>query len=336
MRHRSRGLQRRRQRVELLPARPARSRVYRWNEDGLAGISDDKGHLCFAVALWPERDLILKERLFGLAGLEGNHGEDVKEYYFYLDSTPSHSWMRMLYKYPQAAYPYAELVAENARRSKEDPEYELLDTGIFDDDRYFDVFVEYAKAGANDILIRIRAINRGPDPAPLHLLPTLWFRNTWAWGDDLARPTLTVGRIARADAPPLVAIRAAHAVLGDYTLACAPYDGAAPTLLFTENDTNVQRLFGAPNPTPYVKDAFHTYVVAGDAAAVNPAQTGTKAAAHYQLILAPGSEAAIHLRLSAVPAAPMPQQTAASPAATTALVSRATPPSHAGSDEPPD
>jgi hypothetical protein len=318
----------------FFPHDHARSRVYRWNEDGLAGISDDKGRLCFALALWNGRDTILKERLFGLAGPEGNHGEDVKEYYFYLDSTPSHAWMQMLYRYPQAAYPYADLVAENARRSKDDPEYELLDTGIFDADRYFDVFVEYAKAGANDILIRIRAINRGPDPAPLHVLPTLWFRNTWAWGDDSQRPTLAASQIAQLGAPPLAAISATHAVLGSYTLACAPYGGAAPALLFTENDTNVQRLFGAPNPTPYVKDAFHAYVVAGDAAAVNPAQAGTKAAAHYQLVLAPGAEAAIHLRLSAVPAAPMPQQSADSPAATAAPVSGATP-QHTGTDEPP-
>ena len=313
----------------------ARSRAYRWNEDGLAGISDDKGRLCFAVALWNGRDPILKERLFGLTGPEGNHGEDVKEYYFYLDSTPSHSWMRMLYKYPQAAYPYADLVAENARRGKDDPEYELLDTGVFDDDRYFDVYVEYAKAGADDILIRIRAINRGSDPAPLHVLPTLWFRNIWSWGDDQQRPMLRASQIAPPAQQPLAAIQASHAVLGDYTLACAAHDGVAPALLFTENNTNVQRLFGAANPTPYVKDAFHAYVVQGDQAAVNPAQTGTKAAAHYQFTLAPGAEAAIQLRLSAVPAAPMPTQTDASPAASEAPVSGAAPPDKAKIEEPP-
>src|SRR5919199_98338 len=197
---------------DYLPHDAARSRAYRWNEDGLAGISDDKGRLCFALALWNERDPILKERMFGLSGPEGNHGEDVKEYYFFLDSTPTHSWMRMLYKYPQAAFPYADLVETNRRRGRLDPEYELLDTGVFAEDRYFDVFIEYTKAAPRDILIRISAANRGPDPAELHLLPTLWFRNTWSWGDAGARPCLRqAGRGL---------IEATHAELGRYWLVC--------------------------------------------------------------------------------------------------------------------
>jgi hypothetical protein len=269
----------------------ARARAYRWNEDGLAGLSDDKGRLCFALALWNGRDPILKERLFGLTGREGNHGEDVKEIYFYLDSTPTHSYMRMLYRYPQAAFPYGPLLEENARRRRADPEFELLDTGVFSEDRYFDVFVEYAKAAPDDILIRISATNRGPDPAPLWLLPTLWFRNTWAWGGDTPLPGL------RAEAEARHRIVARHADLGDYALDCEGVDA----LLFTNNDTNLQRLYGVPNPAPYVKDAFHAYVVGGDRAAVNPRQTGTKAAALYQRTLPPGATTILRLRLRATP-----------------------------------
>ncbi len=278
----------------------ARSRVYRWNEDGLAGISDRRQYLCFALALWNGQDPILKERLFGLTGHEGNHGEDVKEYYFYLDSTPTHSFMRMLYKYPQQAFPYAELVAENARRGYHDAEYELLDTGIFDDNRYFDVFITYAKAAQDDILITISAANRGADPAPLHLLPTLWFRNTWSWGYP-AGPMGDVPDqpIMHAVAGPqgILALEAEHPALGTYYL----YAESAESLITTNNETNFERLHGKPNTTLYVKDAFHRAIVDGETNATNPEQTGTKAAAIYQLMIPPGDKATIRLRLSAVP-----------------------------------
>ena len=264
----------------------ARSRAYRWGEDGLAGLSDDKQRLCFAVTLWNGRDPILKERLFGLTNGEGNHGEDVKEYYFYLDSTPTHSYMKCLYKYPQAEYPYRDLVETNRRRSREEMEYELLDTGVFDSDRYFDVFVEYAKADADDILIRITAHNRGPEAAALHVLPTLWFRNTWSWGDRVPKPVLT-----RVNGN---AVHAFHPQLGDSTLFA---DGPAE-LLFTENESNASRLWGQPNASPYVKDAFHDLVVAGRTDAVNPAHTGTKAAAHYELNVPAGGSAVVRLRLT--------------------------------------
>jgi len=264
----------------------ARSRAYRWGEDGIAGISDDKQQLCFAVALWNGRDPILKERLFGLTNSEGNHGEDVKEYYFYLDSTPTHSYMKYLYKYPQRAYPYADLVENNRRRSREEFEYELLDTGIFDDDRYFDVFVEYAKADPEDILVRISVHNRGPEDAELHVLPTLWFRNTWASGDS-ARPT-----IQQNDKGLTVA---SNEQLGERTLQCEGH----PDLLFTENESNASRLWGQPNKSPYVKDAFHEYVIAGRKEAVNPGKTGTKAAAHYRLQVPAGDDVVLRLRLSA-------------------------------------
>ncbi|HEY7093659.1 MAG TPA: hypothetical protein VH393_10790, partial [Ktedonobacterales bacterium] len=273
------------------PHEYARSRAYRWGEDGLLGVSDDQGLLCFALALWNGQDPILKERLFGLTNSEGNHGEDVKEYYFYLDSTPTHSYMKALYKYPQRAFPYAELVEENQRRGRGAPEYELLDTGVFAEDRYFDIMVEYAKSTSDDMIIRISATNRGPDPAPLHLLPTLWFRNTWAWGRDERLPELravdglTDGKI----------IHAQHAILGEYWLACA----GVPDLLFTENETNTQRLWGAPNKTQFVKDGVNDAIIGGRAAAVNPALSGTKAAAHYQLVVAPGATETILLRLSA-------------------------------------
>jgi Glycosyl hydrolase family 63 C-terminal domain len=265
----------------------ARSRAYRWGEDGLGGLCDDKQRLCFALALWNERDPILKERLFGLTNSEANHGEDVKEYYFYLDSTPTHSYMKYLYKYPQREYPYRDLIETNRRRSREEFEYELLDTGIFGDDRYFDVFVEYAKEGPEAILIRITVHNRGPDAARLRVLPTLWFRNTWSWGDDDRKPSL------REVEPG--AIQASQYELGEYRLHC---DGA-PELLFTENESNAQHLWGQPNASPYVKDAFHQYIISGRSEAVNPAKTGTKAAAHYVLEVPSGGSKTVRLRLAA-------------------------------------
>ena len=267
----------------------ARSRAYRWGEDGLAGISDDKQQLCFAIALWNGRDPILKERLFGLTNSEGNHGEDVKEYYFYLDSTPTHSYMKYLYKYPQREYPYRNLVETNRSRSREELEYELLDTGIFDGDRYFDVFAEYAKADPEDILIRITVHNRGPEGADLHLLPTLWFRNTWSWEEGAVKPLLR--RVAEGT------VRASHSQLGDLTLDCEGH----PELLFTENESNFSRLWGKSNPSPYVKDAFHEYLIRGDHESVNPSDTGTKAAAHYRLEVPAGGSKVVRLRLSAKP-----------------------------------
>jgi hypothetical protein len=274
----------------------ARSRAYRWGEDGLLGITDRQGRLCFALALWNGRDPILKERLFGLTGPEGNHGEDVKELYYYLDSSPTHSYLKALYKYPQAAFPYERLVRENRERGLQAPELELADTGVFDDHRYFDVTAEYAKADPDDILIRITVANRGPDPARLHLLPTLWFRNTWSWGRTgegyWARPQL------RRTGPGTV--EAEQESLGSYVLeAASGPDGASPQLLFTENETNTERLFGVPNRAPWVKDAFHRYLVGGETGAVNPEGTGTKAAAYYVLDLPPGGEAAVRLRLRA-------------------------------------
>ena len=268
----------------------ARSRAYRWGEDGLAGISDDKQRLCFAVALWNGRDPILKERLFGLTNSEGNHGEDVKEYYFYLDSTPTHSYMKYLYKYPQAEFPYRDLVEKNRKRSREELEYELLDTGVFDTDRYFDVFVEYAKEEPEDVLIRVSVHNRGPEEATLHLLPTLWFRNTWSWGQGVTRPSLRQAAEGR--------VLAAHPELGEMTLHCE----GRPELLFTENDSNSARLWGESNASAYVKDAFHEYVVSGKRNAVNPTRTGTKAAALYRLPVPAGGSRVVRLRLSRKPA----------------------------------
>jgi len=270
----------------------ARSRAYHWGEDGLAGISDDHQRLCFALALWNGKDPILKERLFGLTNSEGNHGEDVKEYYFYLDSTPTHSYMKHLYKYPQNAYPYSDLIETSRRRGRNDWEYELLDTGAFKENRYFDVFVEYAKATPTDILIQISLSNRGPEAASLHVLPTLWFRNTWAWWPDQPKPSLW-----QMPGENTVTIETSHAELGGFLLHC---DGNPP-LLFTENDTNNERIFGTPNATPYVKDGINNYVVAGRQEAVNPNQTGTKAAAHYQLGVGAGETAVIRLRLSNTP-----------------------------------
>jgi hypothetical protein len=277
---------------DYLPHDHARSRAYRWGEDGLLGISDDQGLLCFALALWNGRDPILKERLFGLTGPEGNHGEDVKEAYFYLDSTPTHSYMRALYKYPQREFPYARLVEENRRRGRGDTELELADTGVFADDRYFDVVAEYAKTAPDDLLIRVSVTNRGPEPATLHVLPTLWYRNTWSWGrsGDGYWPEPCVEQ----SAPGVV--DAAHAALGGHRLVAE----GAPELLFTDNETNVARLFGAPNPTPYVKDAFDAVVVHGREEAANPEQRGTKVAARYRLDLAPGETRSLRLRLHAV------------------------------------
>src|SRR5579859_4336756 len=272
----------------------ARSKTYRWNEDGLAGICDNNQDLCFALALWNGRDPILKERLFGLNGPEGNHGEDVKECYFYLDSTPTHSYMKMLYKYPQAEFPYVRLVEENARRGKFDPEFELLDTGVFADNRYFDVFVEYAKAAPDDVLIRIMAINRGPEAAPLHVLPTLWFRNTWAWGRDNRVPVLDRLDFNASNING-TSIRARHFNLGEYLL----YAEGAERLLFTENQDNRKRLYGIDDPTdPYVKDAFHRAIVNGEQDVTVPQQVGTKAAAHYSLSIGAGQTATIRLRLT--------------------------------------
>jgi hypothetical protein len=271
----------------------ARSRAYRWGEDGLAGISDDRQLLCFALALWNGKDPILKERLFGLTNSEGNHGEDVKEYYFYLDSTPTHSYMKYLYKYPQAAFPYADLVETNRGRNRHEFEYELLDTHVFDQDRYFDVLVEYAKASPEDLLVQITVTNRSSETAALHVLPTLWFRNTWSWGRNTERPALR-----RAAAGSATTIVASHPEIGERILAC---EGAA-ALLFTENETNAERLFRSPNRTPYVKDGINEYLVHGRSEAVNPAQTGTKAAAHYPLTVGAGESRSIRLRLSPVAA----------------------------------
>lgn len=282
---------------DYFPHDHARSRAYRWNEDGLAGISDRNQYLCFALALWNGNDPILKERMFGLTGIEGNHGEDVKEYYYYLDSTPTHSYMKMLYKYPQREFPYDDLAAENERRGFREFEYELMDTGVFDDHRYFDVTVEYAKAAPNDILARISISNRGDAAADITVLPTLWFRNTWGWGyeagpmgDVLGKPSMR--RIS--DGSGFLALEAAHPVAGTYRL----YAEAADNLLFTENETNVERLFGLQNATPYVKDGVHNYVIHGDAGAVNPDSTGTKAAAHYKMTVLAGETVTVRLRLT--------------------------------------
>jgi hypothetical protein len=277
---------------DYFPHDHARSRAYRWGEDGLAGISDDEQRLCFALALWNGRDPILKERLFGLTNSEGNHGEDVKEYYFYLDNTPSHAYMKYLYKYPQVAYPYADLVQTNRRRSVDEFEYELLDTGVFDQDRYYDVYVEYAKSAPEDILIVITVANRGPETAVLHLLPTLWYRNIWSWGEGGPRPSMS-----RIDGPAGVrVVQADHDTLGVRYL----YVEGQGDLLFTENETNAERLFGSPNPTPYVKDGIHEVIVNGRSEAVNPALKGTKVAAHSLLTLEPGESACVRLRLAEV------------------------------------
>jgi Mannosylglycerate hydrolase MGH1-like glycoside hydrolase domain/Glycosyl hydrolase family 63 C-terminal domain len=290
---------------DFFPHDHARSRTYRWGEDGLLGISDEQGLLCFALSLWNEADPILKERLFGLTGSEGNHGEDVKEYYYFLDNTPTHSYMKALYKYPQRAFPYTELVAENRRRGRGEPEYELIDTGVFAQDHYFDVTVEYAKVDPQDILIRICAANRGSEAAPLHVLPTLWFRNTWAWGyehdEQNRRPELRA-----VETPSTLpgtgrghAVRVSHAMLGEYWLACQSSEHE-PQLLFTENESNAERLWGVSNRTSFVKDGINDAVVNGARGTVNPEGFGTKVAAHYTFVIGPGATETVLLRLSAI------------------------------------
>ena len=279
---------------DYFPHDHARSRAYRWGEDGLLGITDRECRLCFALALWNGQDPILKERLFGFTGPEGNHGEDVKELYYYLDSTPTHSYLKGLYKYPQRAYPYSELLEGNRALGKTDAEFELLDSGVFDDSRYFDVVAEYAKKSPDDILIRITVTNRGPEPAAIHVVPNLWFRNTWSWGrfdeETAENPRLAWDGGDR--------ISAQHATLGELSFAFGPGpNGQLPEVLFTENETNYHRLYGTQNPGPYVKDAFHEYVIHGKCEAVNPTHNGTKAGLHYVLNVAPGKSQSIDLRL---------------------------------------
>ncbi len=272
----------------------ARSRAYRWGEDGLMGICDRQCRLCFSLALWNHQDPILKERLFGLTGPEGNHGEDVKELYYYLDSTPTHSYMKALYKYPQCAFPYAELVRENAHRGLHQPEYDLADTGVFDAGRYFDVQMEYAKASPEDLLIKVTLTNRGPEAAPLEVLPTIWFRNTWSWDRDAPKPGMELvdGKVKISDR---------ERGLGDYVFQVYPAsDGQQPTWLFTENETNYARLYSVPNNSPYTKDAFHRRIINGETSAVNPANRGTKAAARFQLELPAGGEVTLLFRLCGI------------------------------------
>lgn len=289
---------------EYFPHDHARSKAYRWNEDGLLGICDRDQYLCFALALWNHNDPILKERLFGLTGNQGNHGEDVKEYYFFLDNTPTHAYMKALYKYPHAAYPYQQLIDENASRTREDPEYELFDTGIFNENRYFDVFVEYAKEAPEDILIRITVVNRGPEAAPLTLLPTLWFRNTWIWGEHTPTPNLTAAQPENpaGKAEAVRAIKAEHPILGEMWLLCQNM-AEGPELLFTNNETNYQRLYGpnVSNSSPYVKDGINDYIVQGRSEAVNPEKTGTKAAACYRFTVGAGETCEVRLRLTRWP-----------------------------------
>jgi hypothetical protein len=273
----------------------ARSRAYRWGEDGIAGICDERQRLCLALALWNGADPILKERMFGLTNSEGNHGEDCKEYWFYLDSTPTHSYLKTQYKYPQREFPYNDLVATNRGRSKQEMEYELLDTGVFGEDRYFDVIVEYAKAAPDDILMLVTAHNRGPDSATLHLLPTLWFRNTWSWGEEVDKPAMAALEHGTAG---VTTARATHAELGEWLLAA----DASAELLFCENETNNERLFGAANASPYVKDGVNDYIVHGATDAVNPARIGTKLAAHHAIEIPAGASAQVKLRLAKAPA----------------------------------
>src|SRR6266542_3221797 len=271
---------------EYLPHDHARSRAYRWGEDGIAGISDDQQRLCLSLALWNGKDPILKERIFGLTNNEGNHGEDAKELYYYLDATPTHSYLKMLYKYPQREFPYGRLVEENRRRGKDQPEFELLDTDIFDDDRYFDVFVEYAKADAEDILMLVTVHNRGPETATIHLLPQLWFRNAWSWKPGAKKPQLSLGRSGT--------VSVKHAELGDYTLHCE----GKPDLVFCDNETNTRRLYGQSDAQGFFKDGFDEYVVHGNQSAVNPNRTGTKAGALYRLTIPAGGSSSVRLRLS--------------------------------------
>jgi hypothetical protein len=275
---------------EYFPHDHARSRAYRWGEDGIAGISDEKQQLCFALALWNGKDSILKERLFGLTGHEGNHGEDVKEYYFYLDNLPSHAYMKYLYKYPQGAFPYEDLVETNRNRNRHEFEYELLDTGIFNEDRYYDVFVEYAKEAPEEILIQISIANRGPEAATLHLLPTLWFRNTWSWEKESLKPLIALDRNVKNNK----VLKASHQTIGNFWFYC----NHAGSIFFTENETNTDRLFYAPNVSPYVKDGFHEYLIHGKQEAINPKNQGTKAAAYYKLNVEANEIKIVKLRLS--------------------------------------
>ena len=284
-----------------LPHDQARSRAYRWGEDGLLGLCDRQGRLCFALALWNGVDPILKERLFGLTGPEGNHGEDVKELYFYLDATPTHSYGKALYKYPQREFPYVRLCEENRKRGRAEREFEITDAGVFDDGRYFDVTLEHAKAAPGDLCLAITVANRGPADAPLVLLPTLWFANSWSWGRE------GEGYLRPDDKPSLVAagpaaIDVAHPSLGKFRFSVEAVGGAVPELVFTENETNTERLYGQPNAGPYCKDAFHDYVVGKRADAVNPARRGTKAAAIYRLNVPAGGELRLRLRLAEVTA----------------------------------
>lgn len=281
---------------DYLPHDVARSKAYRWNEEGLAGISDRRQFICFAVALWNEKDPILKERLFGLAGPQGNHGEDVKEYYYYLDSTPTHSYMKMLYKYPQEGFPYKWLLEENARRSKLEPEFELIDTGVFNDDKYFDVFIEYAKSAPEDICIKIEIFNRGNAAAPLHILPTIWFRNTWTWFKDAVKPKMksVSPALMGGSSDNLSIIELEHKYYGKRWL----YAENANELLFTENETNNGKLYNAPNASPFVKDGINDYIIHKNQNAVNPAQEGTKASAHYSLTIGAGESITLRLRFT--------------------------------------
>ena len=288
---------------DSFPHEHARKRAYRWGEDGLLGICDRECRLCFALALWNERDPILKERLFGLTGPEGNHGEDVKEEYYYLDSTPTHSYMKALYKYPQSEFPYRWLVEENRRRSRHEPEFELVDTGVFREDRYFDVFVEYAKKSPNDILIKMTIANRGPDPATIHLLPTVWCRNNWSFGnaheDWQSKPEITK------DGP--LGANIYHENLGQFRFEAEPEPAGEKRparMLFTDNETNIQALYGVPNSNPYTKDAFHRCVIHGEETAVNPSDRGTKAAVHYVLEIPPGEQITVRCRLHSTTEAP--------------------------------
>jgi len=290
---------------DYLPHDQARFKAFRWGEDGLGGICDNHQQVCFALALWNGHDPILKERLFGLTGEEGNHGEDVKEYYYYLDSTPTHSYMKYLFKYAQAEYPYAQLLEENRRRGRTSPEYELIDTGIFDEDRYFDVYVEYAKAGSEDILIRLTVINRGPEEATLDLLPTLWFRNTWSWQPGTPRPSLRHYQPAYPPSTYTVVNAKLNNTVADASVGTSPdnkerwlYCEGTPTLLFTENETNTERLYGVPNANAHVKDGINDYIVHGRQEAVNPAHVGTKVSTQYHLSLAAGETRQVQLRLS--------------------------------------
>src|SRR5947199_5174360 len=271
------------------PHDPARSRAYRWNEDGIGGISDHKGRLCCALAFWNERDPCLKERIFGVSGPEGNHGEDVKELYWYIDNTPSHSFMRMIYRYPQSRFPYQELVVQSGARSKMEGEFEIWNTNAFAENRFFDIEIQYAKADAHDILIRASAKNCGPEPTALHLLPTLWFRNTWSWGQNQSKPSLR----KTTDHGHAAVIAAGHPLLGDYNLFCESVDD----LFFTENESNAERLWNLPNARPFVKDSINDRIVYGKIESVNTAQTGTKAAAYYKFAIPPNESCTIRLRL---------------------------------------